>query len=102
MIKNPALNADLHCHSTASDGTLTPSALVARAIEQGVELLAITDHDNVDGLAEAREAARDRLRLISGIEFSSVWQGINIHIVGLNFDPELMHDAVTRQKRARD
>lgn len=102
MYTNPRLNADLHCHTTASDGSLTPTELVARAIEQGVELLAITDHDNFDGLAEARQAAGDEIALVSGIELSSVWKGITIHIVGLNFEPERLAAAVERQKLARE
>lgn len=102
MFNNPRLNADLHCHTTASDGSLTPAELVARAIEQGVELLAITDHDNFDGLAEARQAAGDSIALVSGIELSSVWKGITIHIVGLDFEPERLEVAVERQKQARD
>lgn len=102
MQKHSQLNADLHCHTTASDGVLTPTELVARAIEQGVELLAITDHDNVDGLSEAWQAAAGRLTLVTGIELSSVWQGIGIHIVGLNFDPALLAGAIQRQKEARD
>ncbi|MCW8194575.1 PHP domain-containing protein [Proteobacteria bacterium 005FR1] len=96
------MNADLHCHTTASDGTLKPAELVARAIEKGVELLAITDHDNFDNYQEAKEAAGDRIRLVTGIEFSAVWQGITIHIVGLNFDPALLQGAVQRQKASRE
>jgi hypothetical protein len=95
-------NVDLHCHTTASDGDLSPAALVERAIEQDVDVLAITDHDNFDGFEEARGAAKDRIKLISGIEFSSVWQGIGIHIVGLDFDPLLLRDAVDQQKMARE
>lgn len=76
--------------------------MVARAIAQRVDMLAITDHDNFDGLTEAREAASDSIRLISGIEFSAVWQGITIHIVGLDFDPDLLQAAVQRQKAARE
>lgn len=97
-----SINADLHCHSTASDGALSPSAVVARAVEHGVEILAITDHDNCDGYEEARCAAGERIKLISGIEFSSVWKGIGIHIVGLDFDPFLLREAVQRQKAARE
>ena len=63
--------ADLHCHSTASDGMLAPAALVERAHAQGVGVLALTDHDTLDGLAEARAAAeRLGIELVSGIELS--------------------------------
>ena len=99
-LKHP-LNADLHCHTTASDGDLTPAEIVNRAIEQGVDVLAITDHDNFDGFDEAKQAAGDKIKLISGIEFSSVWNGIGIHIVGLDFDPSLLEKAVQQQKLAR-
>ncbi len=79
---------DLHSHSTASDGTLTPMALVRRAREQGVDVLALTDHDVTDGLDEARTAANEAgLRLINGVEISVTWHGVTVHIVGLNFDP---------------
>lgn len=102
MLMSHELNADLHCHTTASDGSLSPTELVNRAVQQGVELLAITDHDNFDGLAEAQQAAGDRIALVSGIELSSVWKGITIHIVGLDFEPERLQVAVQRQKLARD
>ncbi len=79
---------DLHSHSTASDGTLSPTELVNRAHDLGVEALALTDHDTTTGLAEAREAAGDKLKLINGIEVSVSWNGQTIHIVGLGLDPE--------------
>ncbi|GAA4901058.1 PHP domain-containing protein [Ferrimonas pelagia] len=83
------MKIDLHCHTRASDGTLTPSDLVARALNQQVEILAITDHDTVAGLAEARQAAQgSRLQLISGVEISTRWHSFDIHIIGLNFDPD--------------
>ncbi len=78
---------DLHCHSTASDGALSPAALVERAAEKGVTHLALTDHDTLDGIAEARVAARKaNICLISGIELSCVWRKHTIHIVGLDMD----------------
>jgi hypothetical protein len=84
-----APNYDLHCHSTASDGLLAPAALVRRAAGNGVEMLALTDHDELRGLAEARaEAATLGLRFIDGVEVSITWGGITIHIVGLNIDPD--------------
>jgi len=79
---------DLHCHSTASDGTLTPQQLIPRARERGVEYLALTDHDTTAGLAVAAEAAAScGLRLIPGVEVSVTWNRRTVHIVGLNIDP---------------
>lgn len=79
---------DLHCHSTASDGALSPSELVARAKAQGVSVLALTDHDTTAGLAEAAHAAEIHgLRLINGIELSANYANQCLHIVGLNIDP---------------
>lgn len=78
---------DLHTHSTASDGTLSPSELVARAAAAGVGVLALTDHDCVAGLAEAEAAAAGQgLRLVPGVELSAVWGGRTIHMVGLGID----------------
>lgn len=83
-----APNYDLHCHSTASDGLLAPADLVGRAAANGVEILALTDHDEIAGLAEARARAREiGLRFIDGVEVSVSWGGLTIHIVGLNIDP---------------
>ncbi len=81
-------NYDLHCHSTASDGLLAPAELVRRAAGNGVDILALTDHDEISGLAEARaEAAALKLRLVDGVEVSVSWGGTTIHVVGLNIDP---------------
>ncbi|MFU2132644.1 PHP domain-containing protein [Gallibacterium anatis] len=89
-----ATKIDLHSHSNASDGVLSPTALISRAKEQGVEVLALTDHDTVDGIAEAKTAAQQQqITLISGVEISTVWQGKTIHIVGLDFDET--HPAMT-------
>lgn len=96
---------DLHCHSTASDGRLAPADVVARAAEQGVGVLALTDHDTVAGLAEAEKAAKSfDLRLISGIEFSSQWGRRGVHVVGLNVnvDSTVLKAAVASQLEARD
>jgi predicted metal-dependent phosphoesterase TrpH len=78
---------DLHCHSTASDGALSPTELVQRARQQGVTALALTDHDSVAGLAEAQQAAGEALRLIPGIELSALWNDKTFHILGLDIDP---------------
>jgi len=83
------LNIDLHCHSTASDGLLKPQELVARAAANGVEILALTDHDGVSGLAEARAKAESQgVRFVDGVEISVTWEGSTVHIVGLQIDPE--------------
>ncbi|MCX7068185.1 MAG: PHP domain-containing protein [Methylococcales bacterium] len=80
---------DLHCHSTASDGALSPSALVYRAYQQGVSVLALTDHDTTMGLSQARNCAADLgIHLINGIELSASWQNKCLHIIGLGIDPD--------------
>ncbi|QFS86700.1 MULTISPECIES: PHP domain-containing protein [unclassified Marinobacter] len=85
--QDPKPCIDLHCHSTASDGALTPEDLVARASEQGVSHLALTDHDTIAGLAQARARGQELgLSLISGVELSCVWRSHTIHVVGLDFD----------------
>lgn len=82
------LNVDLHCHSLMSDGTLEPSAVVERARVGGVQMLALTDHDEVGGLAAAAERAGQLgLTFINGVEVSVSWGGETIHIVGLRIDP---------------
>lgn len=93
------LNADLHCHSVVSDGTLTPEALAARAKANGVELWALTDHDEIGGQHRARAAAHDQgLAWLSGVEISVTFAGHTVHIVGLGFDAD---DAALREGLAR-
>lgn len=85
------MRIDLHSHTTASDGRLEPKDLVERALSFDIEVLAITDHDTVDGLALAKQHVQDNnvpIKIINGIEISTVWQNKDIHIVGLNIDPE--------------
>jgi predicted metal-dependent phosphoesterase TrpH len=83
------LNIDLHCHSTVSDGLLTPTQLVEHAVARGVDVLALTDHDDVGGLDEARRAAAEAsITFITGVEISADWRGQTLHIVGLGIDPE--------------
>ena len=78
---------DLHAHSTASDGSLRPEELIARAIEQGVDVLALTDHDGTEGLSQAQLAANDTLlSVIPGVEISVTWGSNTVHIIGLNVD----------------
>ena len=80
------MQVDLHCHSTASDGALPPAELVARAHERGVRLLALTDHDTLEGLSEAAAAAtRLGVQLVNGIELSCTWGGATIHVLGYAF-----------------
>ena len=81
---------DLHSHTTASDGQLTPSELVNRAANRQVNILAITDHDTVDGLQEAQQTIDEKglkLTLIKGIEVTTNWLNHEIHVVGVNIDP---------------
>ncbi len=81
---------DLHSHTLCSDGVLSPAELVARAVERGVDALAITDHDSVAGLAAAQQTITEQqlpLQLINGVEISTSWQHLEIHIVGLNINP---------------
>jgi hypothetical protein len=93
------LNADLHCHSTVSDGTLEPEALAARAKANGVELWALTDHDEIGGQRRARDAAqRAGLAYLSGCEISVTFAGTTVHIVGLGFDAD---DSALREGLAR-
>lgn len=95
---------DFHCHSLASDGALTPAALVARAASAGVTRLALTDHDTLAGLDEARAAADEAgIRLVPGIEVSVLWDNRELHVVGLGFDPAhpAMAALVAAQQDAR-
>ena len=80
---------DLHCHSTRSDGLLSPAAVVRRAASRGVDVLALTDHDEISGLAEATQAAREvGIDFVAGSELSVNWQDLTVHVVALNIDPE--------------
>ncbi|MEN9559374.1 MAG: hypothetical protein RLZZ502_585 [Pseudomonadota bacterium] len=83
------MNVDLHTHSNYSDGVLSPSELVKRAKFRGVDMLALTDHDGLDGLEEAYLCAKHNdLRLIYGVEISTTYANITLHIVGLNISPK--------------
>jgi len=104
------LNADLHCHSVVSDGTLTPEALAARAKANGVELWALTDHDEIGGQQRAAAAASAMgMHYLTGVEISVTFVAQTVHIVGLGFDPEnpalklgLNHTRGGRGQRALD
>lgn len=83
------INADLHCHSAVSDGTLQPEALAARAKANGVELWALTDHDEIGGQHRARDAALALdLPYLTGTEISVTFADVTVHIVGLGFDAD--------------
>ncbi len=83
----PLLNADLHCHSVVSDGTLTPEALAARAKANGVQLWALTDHDEIGGQERALASAKALdMKYLTGVEISITFAGKTVHIVGLGFD----------------
>ena len=95
MLSKKILNADLHCHSVVSDGTLSPEALAARAKANSVELWALTDHDEISGQQRAAAAAQAHgLHYLTGTEISVTFAGETVHIVGLGFDPD---DAALRQ-----
>jgi 3',5'-nucleoside bisphosphate phosphatase len=104
------LNADLHCHSTASDGTLAQEDLAQRAKDNGVALWALTDHDEIAGIDVAQQAARDLgMGFTTGVEISVSFAGVTVHIVGLGFDhnhPDLVAGLAAtrggRAQRARD
>ncbi|QOJ08317.1 MAG: PHP domain-containing protein [Nitrosomonas sp. H1_AOB3] len=82
-------NIDLHSHSTISDGMLPPSRLLAHAAVRGVNVLALTDHDDIAGLSEAsRSAQQENITLIRGVEISVTWHGRTLHILGLGINPE--------------
>lgn len=84
---NANLRFDLHMHSNMSDGALAPAELMQRAADAGVELLALTDHDTIAGLAEARAAAETfGMLFVNGVELTAEWRGRVVHLVGLNFD----------------
>jgi predicted metal-dependent phosphoesterase TrpH len=104
------LNADLHCHSVVSDGTLTPEALAARAKANGVELWALTDHDEIGGQQRAAAAAKAAgMHYVTGVEISVTFIHQTVHIVGLGFDANnaalqqgLIHTRGGRGQRARE
>jgi len=103
------MKVDLHCHSLASDGALTPQHVVERAHANNVQMLALTDHDTIAGLAEASATAANLgLELVAGIELSSQWSGVGIHVVGLAIDTQsseltaaLAGQSLKREERAQ-
>lgn len=93
---------DFHTHTLMSDGALSPAALMARALAQGVQTLSITDHDTLGAYRQLEVPAG--LNIIPGVEFSCVWSGVTVHIVGLNVDleNEALQAAVAEQEQARE
>jgi hypothetical protein len=99
------INADLHCHSVVSDGTLTPEEIVERAHRNGVQILALTDHDELGGLAAAQARARLLgLPFVPGVEVSVTWGNETIHIVGLRVDHQnaALARGLDRTRNGRD
>ncbi len=104
------MKVDLHCHSTVSDGLLAPAAVAAHAHQAGVDVWALTDHDEVGGIKEARAAAQGLgMRFVPGVEISITWAGQTVHIVGLQVDEDnaglvagLAATRSGRDRRARD
>jgi 3',5'-nucleoside bisphosphate phosphatase len=102
-------NADLHCHSVVSDGTLEPEALAARARANGVDLWSLTDHDEISGQRRARDAAlANGMAYLTGVEISVTFAGTTIHVLGLGFDADdaaleagLLATRGGREQRAR-
>jgi len=94
---------DLHTHTLYSDGVLTPEALVTRAIERGLSALSITDHDSMEALERAREAAAQAIEVVPGIEISCTFDGAEIHILGYYVDPadERLASRLTRFREER-
>ena len=91
---NEPVHADLHTHTHCSDGMLSPAALVRRAADRGVQVLAVTDHDTTAGLEDAHEAAHDHgIQLVNGVELSVEVDGESVHLLGYGFDPT--HEALT-------
>ncbi len=98
---------DLHSHTHCSDGSLSPQTLIDRAVNYQIDVLAITDHDTIKGFDIAQRYVNDQnvpIKLISGIEISTAWQGFEIHIVGLNFDKDdtTLQQLVVSQQQARE
>ena len=98
------LNVDLHMHSIASDGQLTPSELISRAEKNSVNMLALTDHDSLRGIPEAMECVSGKkIRFIPGVEISVTWGRLTIHVLGLNVDPrnDLLYMALDSIQKTR-
>lgn len=104
---NNSLRVDFHCHTTCSDGHLSPKEIIDRATNYQIDQIAITDHDTVNAISLAQdyiEQQQFNIRLVSGIEFSTLWQNFEIHVLGLNIDcnnPELLA-LIAKQQEGRE
>lgn len=98
------MRIDLHSHSRASDGLLTPKELALRAEVMQISHLALTDHDTTAGLSEARASVKGPLQIINGVEISTAWHSFEIHVVGLGFDLEqpMLQAGLQEQRLKRD
>ena len=96
------MNIDLHCHTNLSDGTLTPDQLLDLAVERDIKMLSITDHDTLDAYSEITSFPPS-IEIITGIEFSSQWEKLGVHVVGLNLNLSSsdLNDAVLMQSKIR-
>ena len=94
---------DLHCHSNASDGSLSPEDVIQRVEAESLDLFALTDHDTLAGYDQIKHTPIS-VQLISGVEFSTQWSGVGVHVVGLDFDPEhsIMKEAIQHQRGVRE
>ncbi len=97
------LKADLHIHTTASDGKLTPTEIVSQVLKTDLEVIAITDHDTIAGVEEAQQAARGTsLRVVQGAEVSTLFEGRECHLLAYAFkDAGIMHELLKNQKNRR-
>lgn len=101
------MKIDLHCHSNFSDGALDPGALLAKALDAGIEVLALTDHDTMEGMKALQEIHKSHndtaLRLINGIELSARWKKHDIHILGLNvsLESQALEELIDQQRQYR-
>jgi predicted metal-dependent phosphoesterase TrpH len=97
------MKVDLHSHTTVSDGALPPKELISRAVSQGVDVLAITDHDSIGAYEVLGDLTTYPIEIIPGIEFSTQWRGVGVHIVGLNLDlaSSSILQCVASQEKAR-
>lgn len=98
------MNIDLHTHTNASDGSLSPSDLLLRAVEKNVKIISITDHDTIDAYTRLAGIDQHGISVIPGIEFSTSWTGRNIHVLGLNVDPYCsdLQSGIKVQQQARN